>query len=106
MERNETGRGGELTARKPNSTTTNKSRDFSRFDQAEVAVILRQAGREFVFRGVATFQLDDKLGRILRVCGENGQDGDLILSEETWEGRVIPDIEHGCRYCFIPSSGG
>ena len=86
--------------------TTAKSGDFSQFDREHVAVILTQEGCEFVFRGLATFQLDDNLGRILRVCGENARDGDLILSEATWEGRVIPDVKHGCRYCFIPASRG
>jgi len=83
-----------------------KARDFSRFDQEQVVVVLKQGQCDVVFRGLATFQLDDKLGPILRVCGENARDGDVILSEQTWEGSIIPDLKHGCRYCFIPALRG
>ena len=87
------------------SPATSKKRDFSRYDQELVAVVFEQGARKFVVRGVAVFQNDDKLGRILRISGEDSRQGDLILCEESWAGRILPDLEHDCRFCFHPWVG-
>jgi hypothetical protein len=81
-----------------------KATDFSRFDQERVAINFKQGDFEFLFKGLAIFQVDDQLGRILRVCGDDPSDGDFILAEKTFEGRIIPDLKYGCRFCFIAAS--
>ena len=73
--------------------------DFSVYDQAEVAVILRNG---IVFRGIATFVNDDELGRILRIRGDSPRVGDprIILAESSWSGRILDDGP-GTRIRFI-----
>ena len=77
--------------------------DLSQFDNEMIAVVLKLREREFVLRGRANFQQDDRLGRILRIPASDCQT-DIVISENQWEGRIIPDFEHGCRYCFVPES--
>ena len=88
------------------SPTVKEAVDFSQFDQERIAVILRRGMDNTLFRGVARFQRDDKLGNILRISSEGEEPGspDLILTEKSWTGRIIPDFEHGCQFCFIPAS--
>jgi len=76
---------------------------LDQFDQERVAVILRQGEDEIVFRGIATFHRDDKLERILRICNDEKTPGnpEIILSEKSWQGQIIPDFQHGCRFCFV-----
>lgn len=82
-----------------------KPPDLSRLDGRSVAVILRQAEREFVIRGTAVFQRDDALGNVLciTVGDEQTSDPRLIISEGDWKGRIIPDVKYGCDLCIIPA---
>ena len=77
---------------------------FSNLDGRSVAVILRQGGKQFVFRGAGAFERDDALGNVLIITATNPQSVDpkLIISEQEWKGRIIPDLEHGCEFCIIP----
>ena len=81
-----------------------RTSDLSPLDGRSVAVVVRQAGREFVIRGTAMFQRDDALGNVLRIIVPDGQHTEptLIISEQEWKGRIIPDVEYGCDLCIIP----
>ena len=83
-----------------------RTSDLSALDGRSVAVILRQAGREFVIRGTAMFQRDDALGNILRITVPDDQHAEtaLIISEQDWQGRIIPDVTYGCDLCIIPGN--
>ena len=76
--------------------------DFAQFHEERIAVVLNRGA--IVFCGTAMFQRDDDLGNILRIKSDSSEacEGEVLLSEGDWQGRIIPDLEHGCRYCFIP----
>jgi len=82
-----------------------KRTDISCLDGRSVTVILRQRGRQYVYRGTAAFQCDDLLGNVLTVTAAGPQTGDpkLIFTEKDWKGRIIPDLEYGSELCMIPS---
>ena len=76
--------------------------DFSEFNEERVAIQLPQ----LVFCGVASFQRDDTLGNVLRISGLKAEPGapEIILTENDWDGRIIPDLKNGCHFCFIPTA--
>lgn len=81
-----------------------KRTGLSEFDGQSVAVILRKKGRrEIVMRGTAAFVRDDAVGNSLQIALNDDQPGQplVILSEEEWNGRIIPDFHHGCDFCLV-----
>ena len=86
------------------SRARNAAADFSAFDGKKIAMLLQQGEQQFVFRGTAQLARDDKLGIVLKIVAFDQEPGEpkLIVSEQAWNGRIIPDIEHGCDFCMIP----
>ena len=82
--------------------------DFSQFDAKRIAIVLHGKDASPVFRGTAFFQRDPSLGNILRVKLDNQEESgnaDFVISEAQWRDRIIPDVEHGCDFCFIMTYG-
>lgn len=76
---------------------------LSEFDGQSMAVILHKGQKRIVLRGMATFVRDDTLGNSLQVQLDDSDAGQpiLILSEDEWNGRIIPDFHHGCDFCLV-----
>jgi hypothetical protein len=87
------------------SSTQNRS-DFSAFDGQRIAVVMDHGGKRFVWRGDAHYVLDEKLGHVLRVSLDDPMSGSpaIVIAESDWDGRVIPDLQYGCKYCLIFSA--
>ncbi|MBM4092879.1 MAG: hypothetical protein FJ276_26245 [Planctomycetes bacterium] len=77
--------------------------DLSAFDGQRMAVLLERGAKRVVLRGTAAFVRDDAIGNVLCIRLENKEPGEpvLIISEEKWLGRIIPDLHFGCSYCLI-----
>jgi hypothetical protein len=73
------------------------------FDGESMAVVLRKKRQEIVVRGTAAYIRDDTVGNALRIQLDDDPEGHsaLLLSEDEWSGRIIPDFHHGCRYCVV-----
>jgi hypothetical protein len=57
--------------------------------------------------GQARHERDPLLGSVLRLKLEDEAslgNSELLISESTWQGRIEPDTEHGCDYCFVPAA--
>jgi len=77
---------------------------LSEFDGQSMAVIMRKKGRpEIILRGTAAFVRDDAVGNSLQIALDDEQPGQplVILSEDEWNGRIIPDFHHGCDFCLV-----
>lgn len=73
------------------------------FDGESMAVVLRKKRREIVVRGTAAYIRHDTVGNALRIQLDDDPAGHsaLLLSEDEWSGRIIPDFHYGCRYCVV-----
>lgn len=80
-----------------------KQIDLSAYDGQRIAVILDRDRRRIVLQGTATFIQDDALGNALNIQLDNDEPGQpvLVISEEEWGGRIIPDFHHGCKFSLI-----
>ncbi len=78
---------------------------LAEFDGQRLAVILRKERQETVLRGTAVFVRDDRVGNSLQIVLGDDVTGKpvLILSEDEWNGRIIPDFHHGCDFCLVIS---
>ena len=78
--------------------------DFSPLDGRKVAVKIRVGQDTVIFRGLASLQNDDALGKVLNVAALDDEQGAhaVLLSASNWSGRIIPDFHYGCDYCLIP----
>jgi len=63
------------------------------------------AGSRVPLVGTAAYEEDPDLAAVLRIQPDDFHEGmpEIIIRERTWKGRVIPDLHHGCDYCFIPA---
>ena len=73
------------------------------FHGESMAVMLRAGQRQVVLRGTATYVRDATLGNSLRIELDDDQAGHtvLVLAEDQWNGRIIPDLHHGCSFCVV-----
>ncbi len=73
------------------------------FDGQRLAVVVRNGQREVVMQGTATFVRDTAVGNSLRIHFGGDEPGDpvLMLSEDEWHGRIVPDFHHGCDFCLM-----
>lgn len=80
-----------------------QSVDLSAFDGHRVAVVIDGAARKTVLRGTAAFVRDETMGNALRIQLDDEEPGHpvLMISEDQWDGRIIPDFHHGCSFCLI-----
>ncbi len=76
---------------------------LAELDGQRLAIILRKGQEETVLRGKAVFIHDDSVGNSLQIVLGNDVTGKpvLILSEDEWNGRIIPDFHHGCDFCLV-----
>jgi hypothetical protein len=77
--------------------------DLSAFDGHRIAVVIEQTNSKTVLRGTASFVRDDTVGNALRIRLDDEEPGHpiLMISEDQWDGRIIPDFHHGCSFCLI-----
>ncbi len=79
------------------------------FDGHTVAVILpairhgQHSTTKTVLRGRAVYVRDDCVGNALRIELLDDQLGYsvLLLSEQEWDGRIIPDFHYGCDFSLV-----
>jgi len=76
---------------------------LSEFDGHKMAVIVDKGQDRVVLRGEATFVEDDHVGRSLQIHLEDDEPGYpvVVLSEDEWDGRIIPDFHYGCDFCLV-----
>lgn len=76
---------------------------LSEFDGQSTAVILRGGGKRIVLRGTAYYVRDSVAGNSLKIQLDEDEPGHpmLILSEDQWKGRIIPDFHYGCDFCLV-----
>ena len=77
--------------------------DFSTFHQKRIVISLPCDGEPVPFRGTAVFSDDERLGRVLRISLDDGSE--IIISENEWQGLVVPDNTHACDYSEIILAG-
>ena len=84
---------------------TTKRVDLSAFDGHRIAVVFDRKDQRVVMRGKACFVRDETIGNMLRISLDDEEPGRpvLMISEQDWNGRIIPDFHYGCDYCLIVS---
>ena len=77
--------------------------DLSAFDGHRIAVVIEQTNHKTVLRGTAVFVRDESVGNTLRIRLDDEEPGHpvLMISEDQWDGRIIPDFHHGCSFCLF-----
>ena len=77
--------------------------DLSAFDGHRIAVVIESKNHKTVLRGTAVFVRDETVGNSLRIRLDDEEPGHpvLMISEDQWDGRIIPDFHHGCSFCLI-----
>ncbi len=81
---------------------------FSQYHGKRIAIVLMYRNRPTMFWGAAQYQDDEVLGPVLRIRLQGGNtpsETDVIIAENEWDGRVVPDSRYGCDFCFIPGQG-
>ena len=65
----------------------------------KVAVRLVVGGCERLVRGTGTFELDSKLGGVLRIdCADASGSFEMLLRENDWSGEIKSGEAFGCDY--------
>lgn len=92
----------ELRGVAPRSQATRQVQ-LSAFDGQRMAVELRRGPGRVVLRGTAVFVRDDAIGNTLNIRLDDGEPGHpvLVVSENEWDGRIVPDFHHGCEFCLM-----
>jgi hypothetical protein len=77
--------------------------DLSAFDGHRIAVVIEGTNQKTVLRGTAAFVRDEAVGNALRIRLDDEEPGHpvLMIAEDQWNGRIIPDFHHGCSFCLI-----
>ena len=94
------------TRRLPSTISFGKENDkranLSKLDGRRIAVLLDQADRRTVLRGVGCCVRDDVLGNCLRVTIEDELGiPEFFIAAKDWDGQIIPDFEYGCEFCVV-----
>lgn len=76
---------------------------LSEFDGQKMAVIVTHGTRRVVLCGTAVFVRDDTVGNTLSIRLEDCEPGHpvVVISENEWSGRIVPDFHFGCDFCLI-----
>ena len=76
---------------------------LSEFDGQKMAVVMTRGTRRVVMCGTAAFVRDDAVGNTLNIRLEDCEPGHpvLVISENEWDGRIVPDFHYGCDFCLI-----
>jgi hypothetical protein len=80
-----------------------KRDSLSEFDGQKMAVIMTRGARRVVMCGTAAFVRDDAVGNTLNIRLEDCEPGHpvLVISENEWDGRIVPDFHYGCDFCLV-----
>ncbi len=80
-----------------------KRTDLSEYDGQRLAVVMQRDGGRIVLRGKASFVGDELLGNVLNIHLDNAEPGSpvVVIAEDQWDGRIIPDFHFGCKYCLM-----
>ena len=72
---------------------------LAELDARRVAVHLVVDGREQFLKGLAQFEEDRELGRVLRVkIADPSGNFEFVFSESKWQGQILPGQAVGCDY--------
>ena len=75
---------------------------LSKYDGSRIALVIEKGERRTVFRGVGRFVQDDALGNALCISLPNELGSpEFFITEQDWDGQIIPDFEYGCQFCII-----
>jgi hypothetical protein len=80
---------------------------FAQFHGKRIAVVLMYRKRPTMFWGRSRFENNEQLGPVLRIrltSVSGAGETDVIISEQEWNGHIVPDSHYGCDYCFIPAN--
>ena len=83
-----------------------QNQDLSGFDGQRIAVVMdRAGGGRMVWQGEANYVRDDSQGNVLQITIDDAESGNpvIVIVEQEWDGRIIPDLEFGCKFCLITS---
>ena len=75
---------------------------FAQFDGKRISIVLESG----VYQGLGVYVIDDLLGESLKIrISDDAGSGvpEIIISEDLWDGRILPDFCYGADFCFIPS---
>lgn len=75
---------------------------LQQFDGKTVALEIPQSGETFVFSGVGRFELDPKLGQVLRITPPHVLEGqpEVLIRQDTWAGTVWRGEEYEVDFLF------
>jgi len=82
---------------------TGKRTDLSEYDGQRMSVVMQRDGGRIVLQGTAAYVGDELLGNVLNIHLGNGEPGApvVVIAEDQWDGRIIPDFHFGCKYCLV-----
>ena len=72
------------------------------FDGKRIRIVLESG----VYQGLGVYLIDDLLGESLKIrISDDAGSGipEIIISQDLWDGRILPDIRYGADFCFFPS---
>jgi hypothetical protein len=84
--------------------------DLSRYHGKRICILLDAVGRQVPACGLASYEQDDLLGRVLHIkldrpAGSDAADVvDLFIAESQWNGEITTECDVDCDFCFIPAS--
>lgn len=100
-----------ISKAKPLSQTSRRTppaspqRGLADFDGIRMSVVLDIGSDRVVIRGTARFVRDDAIGNSLSIQPDQHEPGRpvIVISENDWDGRIIPDFHYGCQFSLIIS---
>jgi hypothetical protein len=71
---------------------------FSDLHDRTIAVQFVVSGQERLLRGRGLHEQDPELGSVLRILFSSDTDDAIVITEEKWEGEVLPGEAAGCDF--------
>lgn len=89
----------------PRNKVASDRLDLADFDGQRMSVVLDLESGRIVIRGTARFVRDDAIGNTLNIQPDDDEPGHpvIVISENDWGGRIIPDFHYGCQFSLIIS---
>jgi hypothetical protein len=75
---------------------------LSAFDGHRMALIIHCGDQRMVLCGKASYVRDENIGNTLNIRLDDHEPGQpvVVISEQQWNGRIIPDFHYGCDFCL------
>ena len=91
-----------MAARKRNSGDE-RVVGFRAYHGKRIAVHLADFGADRPLIGIGCFEVDEKLGNILRIKPEESLLGDpaILVAEAGFSGVILQDTRYGCDFCIV-----